>query len=49
MSVVPFPLTSIKTSEDLEAITMQAVRALSEDDPDLIRKDPVYLKRVWAL
>jgi hypothetical protein len=49
MSVVPFPLTSIKTTEDLEAITIQAVKALSEENPDIIRKDPVYLKRVWAL
>jgi hypothetical protein len=49
MSVVPFPLASIKTTEDLEAITIQAVKALSEENPDIIRNDPVYLKRVWAL
>jgi hypothetical protein len=49
MSVVPFPLTSIKTTEDLEAITIQAVRALSEENPEIIRKDPVYLKHVWDL
>lgn len=49
LNVVPFPLASIVTSEDLEYITKKAVKALSELTPDTVRRDPEYLKRVWSL
>ena len=49
ISIVPFPLASIQTSEDLETIMTNALKALSEENADLIKKNPEYLKRVWAL
>ena len=49
ISIVPFPLASIQTSEDLETIMTNAIKALSEENADLIKKNPEYLKRVWAL
>ena len=36
ISVVPCPLASIATSEDLEYITTKAIRVLSESNPDII-------------
>jgi hypothetical protein len=49
LEVIPFPLASVKSSEDLEFITLKAVRALSESDPTIVTRDPEYLRRVWAL
>lgn len=49
ISIVPFPLVSIVTSEDLDYITTMATRSLSELNPDLIKKDAQYLNRVWSL
>ncbi len=49
ISIVPFPLACVETSEHLETITTKAVRALSEKNPDLIKKDEGYLKLVWAI
>ncbi len=49
ISVVPFPLVSITTSDDLDYITTKAIKALSEFKPDIIRNDKQYLNRVWSL
>ncbi len=49
VSVVPFPLVSIATSEDLDYITTKAIKALSELNPDIITKNTQYLSRVWSL
>jgi hypothetical protein len=48
IDVVPFPLACITTSEDLEAITQKAIKALLARDPD-IRTDAEYLQRFWGL
>jgi hypothetical protein len=49
MDVVPFPLASITTSEDLDAIRDKAMQALAAGDPNILLADTGYLQRVWAL
>ncbi len=49
VSIAPFPLASIENSEHLEIITTKAVKALSENDPDLLRNDEKYLTCFWGL
>lgn len=47
--VVPFPLAAIENSEDAHFLTSLAVQALSQKNPDLLRKDREYRQRVWGI
>jgi hypothetical protein len=49
ISVVPFPLAAINTSDDIEKITTKAIEALSLKNPAILTEDKDYLKLAWGM
>ena len=50
IQIVPVPLGSIKDSEILEIITLKAIEALENDDPEkILLNDKEYLEKVWGI